>query len=334
MLANIARQLIRVLQFLGALGTLIAHCKETAYINTYESLLDNDTSNMMSDTFVPQVPSVVLFLVSGLSIVASLTIAAIAFRTFVRIKRIERAVAFVMVLLWGISVTAVFALDGQFFTDDDADSPSDTSYNDYDIEIQLITCINVTRAMALLALASWTLGLMSSLLSDCFSDCQKTHDMEKAQLSNWPLNMTAPPEYSERYGELPHHTYLKPPSTLTSNSSYHRNSFYKTPMEVATRSSSPMALSHYEDMSSTHSWESSSSPSSPLTPTHGLELPPLVYSIPDDPATANGLRPFSGIPTIRILPDGPEQDVLPTSFAYLITNPKPVASLRRASSLG
>ncbi|KAG2189138.1 hypothetical protein INT44_004280 [Umbelopsis vinacea] len=334
MLANITRQSIRVIQFLGAIGTLAGHCKETAFINIYEALIDNDTSNAMSDTFIPQVPSVVLFLVSALSMVASLTIAAIAFRKVVRIQRIERAVAFCMVLLWGISVTAVFALDGQFFTADDADSSSDIGEANYNVEIQLITAINVTRAMALVALASWTAGLMGSLLSDCFSDCRQTHDMEeKAQLSNWPLNMTAPPEYSERYGELPHHTSLKPPSTLTSSTSYNRNSFYKTPMEVATRSNSPMIVSHYEDMSSTSSWESSS-PSSPLTPTHGLELPPHAYHLPDDPATPNGLRPFSGIPTIRIVPDSPEQDVLPTSFAYLITNPKPVASLRRASSLG
>jgi hypothetical protein len=333
MLANIARQFLRVIQFLGALGTLIGHCKETTFINVYETLIDNDTDDVISDTFVPQVPSVVLFLVSALSIVASLTIAAIAFRKMVRIKRIERAVAFCMVLMWGISVTSVFALDGQFFTNNDADSPSDIGYSNYNVEIQLITSIDVTRAMALVALASWTVGLMASLFSDCFSDSQQAHDMEKAQLSNWPLNMTAPPEYSERYGELPHHTSLKPPSTPTSSSSHHRNSFYKTPMEVATRSNSPMILSHYEDMSSTHSWESSS-PSSPRTPTQGLELPPQAYSIPNDPATYNGLRPFSGIPTIRIVSDRLEQDVLPTSFAYLITNPKPMASLRRANSLG
>jgi hypothetical protein len=329
----IARHFIRVVQLIGGLGTLVAHCGEYTYINIYEALLQNDTADDITNTFVPEVPTVVWFLVSALSIVASLSIAIIAYRKVTRIKRIERTIALCMVLLWGIAIGATFALDGQFYTYSDADPALDTSDSDYYIETTLIAYIDACRALALLALSGWTFGLLFSLLSDCFSDCRrthrKTHDSEKGEM--WPVNATAPPEYSERYGQLPHHTSLKPPTNSPTTSSF-RNSFYKTPMEVATRSNSPMALSHYEDMSSTHSWESSS-PSSPRTTTPGLPTPPFSYAIPDHNRTATGVRPFSGIPVIRVHPDGSQEDVSPTSFAYLITNPKPVASVRRANSL-
>jgi hypothetical protein len=338
MMATIARNFLRVVQFVGALGTLIAHSGEFTYINIYVALLANDTEDDISDTFLPQVPTVVWFLVSALSLIASLTIVTLAYRRVTRIKRIERAVAFIFVILWGISVGAVFALDGQFYSYNDTDDALDTSEVVHDVETKLVLYTDLTRAMALVALCGWTFGLLFSLLSDCLSDCRHSHDTEKAHLSDWTTNVhgtSEQPEISERYGELPHHTSLKQPAILSTGPSF-RNSFYKTPMEVAIRSNTPLAYSHHEDLSSTHSWESSS-PSSPRTPTHGLHTPPLSHTKTDrSPSTFNSRRPYippyAGIPQILVDGDRHEENVSPTSVAYLITNPKSVASVRRAKS--
>ncbi|GAB5586204.1 hypothetical protein Unana1_01104 [Umbelopsis nana] len=337
MLATIARNFIRVVQFLGALGTLIAHSGEVTYINMYIALIDNDTADDISTTFVPQVPTVVWFLVSAMSVIASLVIATLAFRRVARITHIERAVAFCMAILWGISIGAVFGLDGQFYTFSDTDSAIDTSQVVHDVETKLVIYIDIARAMSLLSLSGWTFGLLFSLLSDCFADCRNIHDSEKAHLNEWSVgvNVSSPPELSERYGELPHHTSLKSPATLSAPSS-NRNSYYKTPMEVATRSVTPLGFNHHEDLSSTHSWESSI-PSSPRSPTHGLHTPPLTYTRTSQYTDTFNSRysyvpPNAGNPEIRIDANTPEDDVSPTSVAYLITNPKPVASLRRANS--
>ncbi|KAM3586956.1 hypothetical protein VKS41_002004 [Umbelopsis sp. WA50703] len=346
MFAAIVRNLLRVIQVIGALGTLICYSLEYTYINQYLALLNADTTMSMTTEFVPEVPSAIWFLVSAVSIIVSLVIASFAYRRVSRIKSIERALAFFSLIIWGLSVGTVFALDDQFYSFDDVDSPDDTSEAVYLVEHHLVLYADLTRGMALAALAGWTLGLLFSLLSDCLPIRRYSNDPEKDQLNEWATgaNVTTTTEFSERYGPLPHHTAGTPPSRMRASSSY-RHSTYKTPMEVANRSSMATQYLHHEDISSTHSWETNSH-SSPRTSTHGIMTPPWAHIKPDYPpsphydiqsARGSYTYEYQDFPEIVTAPNHDkleEENVSPTSFAYLITNPKsPISSLRRSKSL-
>lgn len=346
MLALIVRNLLRVIQVIGALGTVICHSGEYTYLNQYLALLASDTSMDMTTEFTPEVPSVVWFLVSVVSVIVSLLVATLAYRRVSRIKSIERALAFFMVIIWGLSVGAVFALDDQFYSFDDVDTPDDTSETAYLVEYHLVLYADLTRAMALVALSGWVLGLLFSLLSECLSGNRHSYDPEKDQLNQWSTGAniaTTTTEFSERYGPLQHHTAGTPPSMIQTSSSY-RNSTYKTPMEVANRASIAAQYLHHEDISSTHSWETNSH-SSPRTPTNGITTPPWTFAKPEPPSSplydiqpsrgsySYAYRDFPEIVTAPNHDELEEENVSPTSFAYLITNPKsPIPSLRRTKS--
>lgn len=346
MLAILNRNFWRVVQIIGALGTVICHSGEYTYLNKYLALLASDTSMDMTTEFTPEVPSVVWFLVSVVSVIVSLLVATLAYRRVSRIQSIERALAFFMTIIWGISVGAVFALDEQFYSFANIDSPDDTSEEVYSVEHHLVLYADLTRAMALVALSGWGLGLLSSLLIDCLPGYHHPYDPEKDHLNQWstgPNITSSSTEISERYGPLQHHTAVTPPSRAQSSYSF-QNSTYKTPMEVANRTSTVSQYFQHEDISSTHSWDTNSH-SGPRTPTNGITTPPWTFAIPEHSPSllydiqsyrgsyGNGYRDFPEIVTAPKYDELEEENVSPTSFAYLITNPKsPIPSLRRTKS--